>query len=742
MKQLLQLHQLVCSSVSENHLKEAFDALAQLSGRCRNIDLRNQVDTHFNTYTNVLKYSFDYSHDPERPKILQHLRRNLMELADALREQIIVEENLRAYVPIKRGLSRMGELESPESEEMISYLLFEKELENILSFRQKPTGTAEDNTLIEYNNSLQKLFRIIWLSDKFHDPQVNLVQACMDNNNLAWNDKCLIISALTLSTIRYFDANKVKLLIRAYQQKEMNIYQRAFTGLWLCLSWHNQRLAYYPDLSEALGILADEPEFKKLTEITIVQFLRARDTEKITRHIQQDIIPEMLRMRSKIEERLKNDEPAVFGGEEDKNPDWEVMFEDSPDLYRKMEEFSNLQMEGADVFLSAFSMLKGFPFFNDLQNWFLPFHYQSDALTQLLREAPEGVRLSEFGRQLCEAVYICNSDKYSFCYNILQLPATQRNAMLEMLSGELQTMSELKHDQERLNDTARNKAVVSQYLQDLYRFYKLYPQRSDFDDIFNMQLDLSTNFFLNNFLNDKALIRNIGEFFFEKGHYQDALDIYLYLGKSEVNFELLEKTAYCYQQLQLFEQAIRYYHQAELFDTRKPWIYKKLGFCYRKLKNPGEALKYYQQASREEPENLFVQSAIGHALMELGQYDEALAMYFRVMYQDEKNISILRPLAWCAFLAGKFDVSLQTFDKIIALRPEKTDFVQYGHALWVAGKTKEAIQAYKTALQTAHFDAGWFRQAMVPEAGLLAEKGISTEDLLLMCDYILLFTAS
>lgn len=741
MKQLLELHQKIGNSVSENRLKEAFNALAQLSARCRNIDLRNQVDTHFNTYTNVLKYSFGYTNDPERPKILQHLRRNIVELADALREQIIVEENLRVYVPIKRNLSRMGELESPESEEMINYLLFEKELENILSFRQKPSGTI-GNSLIEYNQSLQKLFRIIWLSDIFHDPQVNLVQACLHNSTLVWSDKCLITSALTLSAIRYFDAQKIKLLIGAYQQKEANIYQRAFVGLWICLAWHNQRLTFYPELTEALRVLADEPEFKKLTEITIVQFLRARDTEKITQHIQQDIIPEMIRMRSKIEERLKNDEPAVPGAEEDKNPDWEVMFEDSPDLYRKMEEFSNLQMEGADVFLSAFSMLKGFPFFNDLQNWFLPFHDQSEALAQLMREAPEGVRLSEFGQQLCEAVYICNSDKYSFCYNILQLPATQRNAMLEMLSGELQTMSELKHDQEKINDTARNKAIVSQYLQDLYRFYKLYPQRSHFDDIFTIRLDFSTNFFLNNILVDSALIRNIGEFFFEKSHFQDALDIYLFLGKTEVNFELLEKSAYCYQQLQLFDEAIRYYHQAELFDTRKSWIYKKLGFCYRKLKNTRESLRYYQQADREEPDNLFVQAAIGHTLMDLGRYEEALAMYFRVMYQDEKNISILRPLAWCAFLAGKFDVALQTFEKIIALNPEKTDFVQWGHALWAAGNTTEAIRAFKLALQTAHFDTVWFRQAMNPEAGVLAEKGISTEDLSLMCDYILLFTAS
>ncbi len=33
---------------------------------------------------------------------------------------------------------------------------------------------------------------------------------------------------------------------------------------------------------------------------------------------------------------------------EDKNPDWENVFHDTPTLYNKLEEFSMLQLEGGD----------------------------------------------------------------------------------------------------------------------------------------------------------------------------------------------------------------------------------------------------------------------------------------------------------------------------------------------------------------------------------------------------------
>ena len=51
---------------------------------------------------------------------------------------------------------------------------------------------------------------------------------------------------------------------------------------------------------------------------------------------------------------------------------------------------NELQLEGADVYMSTFAALKSYPFFREVQNWFYPFSkQQSDVIKQLKQEGNE-----------------------------------------------------------------------------------------------------------------------------------------------------------------------------------------------------------------------------------------------------------------------------------------------------------------------------------------------------------------
>ena len=84
--------------------------------------------------------------------------------------------------------------------------------------------------------------------------------------------------------------------------------------------------------------------------------------------MREEIIPEMLKNVSS----MKN---MRFGFEEndeennDMNPDWEDAFEKSG-LGDKLREMNELQLEGADVYMSTFAALKNYPFFREVHNWF------------------------------------------------------------------------------------------------------------------------------------------------------------------------------------------------------------------------------------------------------------------------------------------------------------------------------------------------------------------------------------
>jgi tetratricopeptide (TPR) repeat protein len=143
--------------------------------------------------------------------------------------------------------------------------------------------------------------------------------------------------------------------------------------------------------------------------------------------------------------------------------------------------------------------------------------------------------------------------------------------MMEMFSMETKAMEEMAHDDDMLNKPTREKVIFAQYIQDLYRFNKLYRYKQEFYDIFTTRTDFHNTTFLQWIINDEKIIRNISEFLFAKEHYSDAIEIFSQIDNLPGNFELWQKIAYSWQKLGNYQKALEYYLQADLTDIRKPW---------------------------------------------------------------------------------------------------------------------------------------------------------------------------
>lgn len=91
--------------------------------------------------------------------------------------------------------------------------------------------------------------------------------------------------------------------------------------------------------------------------------------------MREEIIPEMMKNPKLNLEGL--DEDA-----EDHNPEWEEWI-DRSGITDKLRELGELQMSGADVYMSTFSQLKQFPFFRKISHWFYPFDPQYQDIAKL-----------------------------------------------------------------------------------------------------------------------------------------------------------------------------------------------------------------------------------------------------------------------------------------------------------------------------------------------------------------------
>ena len=737
-KQLLEKYRLFFKYIHQKRLISAFNVLNELAGKCRNSDLKVQLEHYYDTYKNMLKYSFEFGDDPEKEKVYRKLVKSLIELVDDMREDLIEGYNMLSYYNYRKHISASSTITKNDSAELVEKLEFEQEVQQILDTKTKnkqPAGDEENG----YKNSLSKIFELIWFTDKFGEAEIDLVSQISKTKSLPWHDKSILVTALTLSLFRHFDSNKIMLLLDFYEQEEDQVWQRALIGWLIGLHFYDDRLTYYPEILNRLKTMQGNKALNERIELVIFHFIKSKETEKVAKKIKDEILPEVLKIKSQLEEKLDIENISSLNLSEEKNPDWENFFKDSPDVYKKFEEFSNMQIEGADVFLGAFAMLKQFDFFNELSNWFLPFYKDNDVVLNSLENIRENLDIYQFAEGLENTSFMCNSDKYSFCLNVKQMPSSQKSMMTELFNMELKAMNEMKEDSELINALEHNKSIITQYFQDLYRFYKLHPLKNEFDNIFDLNFEIYNSGFFKLLVEDNKILRNIGEFFFEKNYYAEALALFLNCQMDkEDNYELFEKIAFCYQQTGSLNTALEYYHKAELMETNKLWLNNKIAFCYRKTKNYKKAAEYYLQAEKLNPDDLQIQAYLGQTYMELADYDTALKYFFKIEYQQPDDSKIQRAIAWCYFVVGKLENARKYMQKFIAIGGKQNDYLNLGHVEWCLGNKQHAIENYKQAIKKSKNDLNWFTKVFEEDKKYILKQGIQPFDIPLMLDYLMI----
>ena len=72
--------------------------------------------------------------------------------------------------------------------------------------------------------------------------------------------------------------------------------------------------------------------------------------------------------------------------------------------------------------MSTFSNLKGYPFFRDIPNWFLPFDTDSQDVARILESSAQ-----DLGEIISLSPMICDSDKYSIVFSLEHIiPSTRQ----------------------------------------------------------------------------------------------------------------------------------------------------------------------------------------------------------------------------------------------------------------------------------------------------------------------------
>lgn len=728
-----QRYRRVAEAIHEKRYKSALDEFSQWIRFSSRQEFFYQLETLGDNYRTLLRYAFEGYKDPQQETILRSLSSSLFSLADEL-QHTMREPFLPFHFNEKKALLR----DSGDTDEQIVAGIEETFQHREVNKLIDSAATSPDEAQAEVPpEMLDKIFKQVWLFEKLTEPGIGLLRRINSSGSIQWYEKSLVVSALTLSMLHYFDPNKLILLIEFSEAGEKHVCQRALVGLVLGLIKYDRRILNHTELVDKLHSLSHEQEILKNIEVILLQFLMARETEKITKEFEDEVLPDMKKMMPKIEDKLQLGDQTEESDMEGKNPGWKGMVDEVPGLFEKIEKFSKMQMEGGDVFMSTFQMLKRFDFFNRMCNWFLPF-YKHNPETGALFPGKE-----ELNQRLLEslesAFYICNSDKYSFVLNFQAIPATQRNLIVTNFEAELAQMKEMASEEQMLDQSLSENAIIIQYIQDLYRFYKIFPGRGEFEDIFRRKISFGDLYFYKSFFEQERFTLKLAEFYFEKGHFYEAIDLYEYLsGKGKPSGEFYEKIGYSYQKSGRYRKAVEFYKKAELFDSDRFWIYKKIGWCCIRLKDYQTALEYFKEALSIQPSDPAILTQLAQCYLNLKDYENASHLYAQLLFYSPGNLKYLRPAAYCDFVTGKLKQAEAGYTELFAnmSSPSAYDYMNAGHLYLCLGERKKALDLYTKSLVSKDFNESEFMDAFDEDVTHLLKYGISQAEIPLIKDYL------
>ena len=728
-KETLARHAEICRFIIRQNLKDTFEQLDFWIKESKAWELSETCGELENTYRAMLGYAEAGFNDPERDKILERLIVAAFSLADDLKENALLQNSADNY-----EFSRIKDFRHSQAENTAQILSKIEEYDSALSmfallgYDFTTSRKSEDDAFLREKMQAQ-LFGRWWLVSNHSADETADLYNFVSNEQASVLNKSIAISALTMSLIRHFSEQKMLFLFKVSQLSQEAVSQRALVGLIIALMRYKYRLDFYPEIKKALADFTENEEVKKRLLTVIIQFIRSFDTEALTKRIHKEIFPEISKITPLLRNKAKFDDVQTADDFEDKNPEWQDIIEQSG-VADKLQEISELQLEGADVFMSTFSTLKHFPFFNETMNWFLPFSEQHTAVQKVIATDEKSL-ISLFSKN----PVMCNSDKYSFCLSLASMPKSQRGMMSKGMAFESEELEKISSEEKLLNKQNDSEYISNQYIQDLYRFYKLYPYRADFANPFGGNLAFHSVSLLSRLGFGFEEKKRIADFYFSKNHFDKAIDLYENLiTEAPTSAEIYQKIGYCYQYAGDFEKALEHYLKAETIKHNDSWTLKKIAFCYKMLRQYDNAFAYYQQVSEMTPDNTNLLLNVGHCLLNLRQYDEALAQYFKVEYLAPENANVRKAVAWCSFLANKLEQSQRYYKKLIDNAPTSDDFLNAGHVEWVSGSKTSALDFYQKSVEAGNLET--FLSAFEQDRELLLQKGVEPGDIPLMLDML------
>lgn len=682
----------------------------------------DELDGIERDYKLMLDYMKRGFNDPQRESIYINLTGRLYHFVSNLYLSYKVQA-----VPFYSEASRKSINQSFSNERIKNVL--ENFVTDIAMLSLEPEGVREQKSkeiYRQHNEFIQALFCYITVSRQWNDNDSVFFENMLLSPTIDSIDTQVIISALTLATMNSMDINKFNVLINVYQRStDERIRQRALIGWIFSLS---SDIRINNRLKDIISDTLRNPDVVNELADLQKQIIFCMNAEQDNDKIQRDIMPEL----------IKNNNLNItrFGiTEKEEDPMADVFDPGASDrAMEKMEEsfqkMMSMQKAGSDIYFGGFSQMKRFPFFYNVANWFCPFyieHPEISGTADKLKGTPLLANILSNGP-------FCDSDKYSFTLAISSVINHLPDSMREMFNTQ-EAFGQVVSDEDQKSPAYIRRMI----LQDMYRFFRLFPQRSQLvnpfdtrhfvfvsDDLFQ-GTDMRTVipelcYFMLKHKNKEALKNIIMEY----NDDNDPKCMFIH-GIYELDFLKDPYTASAY-----FEKS------RELESDNKRALLL-LARSYFESEDYDSAAGCYESLHEAEPENKTITLNYSIALSKAKRYEEAVNMLYKLDFENPGSMPVIRVLAWTLMGLNKLEQAEKEYYRLLGSNDIETgDWLNAGYCQWFMGKTGEAVSMFKTFIESRYTDTkkDGISDEFEKDYDFLKDHKISNIDIRLMTDLL------
>lgn len=575
---------------------------------------------------------------------------------------------------------------------------------------------------------INRLFNTLWTSCQWSDDDCAFYTGLMLSPMVDVVDQQLLVSAVTLGAMNQFDINKFKALTTVYQQStDERVRQRALVG-WVLSVFEGMDI--FPEQDEIIRKLCENKDTIRELYTLQIQFFYSQDTEKDNEKLQRDIMPYLVEGSNITIGRL-----GIVEKEEDSLEN--ILNQDAEDkrmeqMEEKVRKMMEMQKQGSDIYFGGFRQMKRFPFFNDLANWFTPFYIDHPAL----RTTIERIGQPNILETITNQGNFCESDKYSLAFAMESIINQIPGNIKEMMGSE-GAFAPMGTTLDKSNPTY----ICRAYIQDLYRFFRLYRSSNElinpFIDNHKSSFVADTFFFVyKSFIgtgldeykmrlalylykhkNMDKLVELMSTFHVEDTNYNILMGyINLYFGKPDVAY-------------QIFNMVLQE-------DTENQWALKGMARAAMDCEDYDTAEHTYSQLLRLEPDNINYAVKRCVTLLKTERYAEAREELFRLDYQYPDNMNVKRVFAWTMLLDKSLDKASQLYDRILSDAPMAEDYLNSGYCWWAKGNIGQAKNSFQAWITMTKGNKDRLLEEIRNDQKVLDLYGITEIDCLLMVNLI------